>query len=216
MRRLLVLALTGTALVACSDRTADRSIGPFEPFLAKGGPSTKSVDFDISDAGFSLTSDGKGTYRNGICGVVATSTDAGLHLAPAEGSIPKSQRAACAGIAPRAGTVRFELRHVSDNPHVDDSQSPPGSGVFNLGNVKFGSGAAQAVTINSSAACGTAGMRFTPVTYPGSDSVIREDLGGGAWHMYTQPWPNNKGYCENNGVVSYWHVSFDLQLQILN
>jgi hypothetical protein len=112
--------------------------------------------------------------------------------------------------------VTLALRHVSDNPHVDNAVSPPGSGTFNVQNVKFGFGAAQATTINASGTpfCGTLGLRFTSVTFPGSSDVVREDLGGGLWHMYTRPWPDNKAYCENGGVAAYWHVSFDLHVQI--
>lgn len=59
------------------------------------------------------------------------------------------------------------------------------------------------------------GLRFTPVTFPGTSDVARDDLGGGLWHMYTRPYPDNIGYCENDGRVAYWHVSFDLYVQIL-
>jgi hypothetical protein len=186
-----------------------------EPALAKGGgggaPSGQSVDFTITDAGYSLASDGKGTYRNGVCGVVGGWQDI-MHLAPAEGRIAKNQQAACAGIAPRGVTLVLAIRHLSDNPHVDDTTS---GGPYAVQNVKFGFGAAEATTINSSAPCGTAGLRFTSVTYPGSDNTLRDDLGGGLWHMHTRLWPDNKAYCENGGTVTFWHVSFDLYAQVL-
>jgi hypothetical protein len=44
--------------------------------------------------------------------------------------------------------------------------------------------------------------------------VTRDDLGGGQWHMYTRPYPDNIGYCANGGVAAYWHVSLDLTLQV--
>ena len=162
----------------------------------------------------SLVSDGKGIYRNGICGVLAGF----YHMAPAGASIPKSQKAACAGIAPRGATLTLAVRHVSDNPHVDNAASPAGSGSWALQNVKFGSAAPQQTTINAAPSCGASGvgMRFASAVYPGSDDVVREDLGGGLWHMYTQPWPNNKAYCVQNGVVTFWHVSFEMYVQIVN
>jgi hypothetical protein len=193
--------------------------------LAKGGgggggggsTSTQNADFTINSSGMSLVSDGKGTYRHEVCGVIGAWSTI-THLAPAEGKIPKAQQASCAGIAPRKATVTLAVRHISDNPHVDDSASPVGSGAFNVLNVKFGWGAALATTINASGStpfCGTAGLRFTSATYPGTSDLAREDLGGGLWHMYTRPWPDNLGYCENNGVVRYWHVSMDMHVQIL-
>ncbi len=182
---------------------------------ARSGPVTQKVDFTIGDVGTSLVSDGKGTYRNGICGVVGTWTDI-LHLAPAGASVPKAQKAACTGIAPRAATLTLAVRHVSDSPHVDDAASPAGSGVFSVQNVKFGFGSAAETTINATPSCGTLGLRFSSVTYPGSDNVIRTDLGGGLWHMYSRPFPDNRAYCANGTSVTYWHVSMDLRVQIVN
>lgn len=214
--RWLCLAALTTA-VGCSDAAVAPHLVLDEASLAKGAPSTQKVDFTITDAGMNLVSDGKGIYRDGICGVVGTWSSSGSHLGPAEGRIPKSQQASCVGIAPRAATVTLAVKHISDNPHVDDGASPPGSGVFNVGNVKFGFGTAQASTINAAGSipfCGTLGLRYTSVTFPGTSDVVREDLGGGLWHMYTRPWPDNIGYCENGGVVAYWHVAFDLYQQI--
>lgn len=212
MNRLAPLVALGLAgLLACGDATIQPL--PLEPALAKGGkPVARPLDFTITDAGMSLTSDGKGIYQNGVCGVLAGWPDIGMHLSPAGGSIPKSQKAACTGIAPRRATLVLAVRHLSDDPHVDDTPSS-GSGAFDVQNVKFGFGAAEATTINSLASCGTAGLRFTSVTYPGSDNTVREDLGGGLWHLYTRPWPDNKAYCENGGSVTFWHVSLDLYVQ---
>lgn len=191
---------------------------PVDPLLAKGGaPLNQSADFTITDAGMGLTSDGKGIYRDGTCGVIGVWSDASTHLSPAGGKIPRSQQGSCSGIAPRSATVTLAVRHLSDNPHVDDSASPVGGGTFNVGNVKFGWGSALATTINASGLtpfCGTLGLRYTPVTFPGTSNVVRQDLGNGQWRMYTNPWPDNIGYCENNGSVAYWHVAMDLLVQI--
>lgn len=211
---LMALSLT----MGCTDRAFTASLSQ-DASLAKGGDQWTSVPaaFTITDAGNSLASDGKGVYTDGVCGVVAWwSSDGGFYLSTALGRIPRSQRDACAGIAPRAATVTLALRHVSDDPHVDESPSPS---AFTVVNIKFGDGAAQATTINAgnngTPICGTLGLRYTSVTFPGSSDVIREDLGSGLWHMYTRPWPDNMAYCENGGIVTFWHVSFDLYAQIL-
>jgi hypothetical protein len=204
--RLLALPLL-MLTVACGDSRSP--VDPSEVALAKGGnPEPQKVEFTIT-SGNSLAGDGKGVYRDGVCGVLAGWSDL-LHLAPAGTKIPKSQQAACAGIAPRAASLTLAVRHLSDDPHVDDE---PTAAVYPVQNVKFGFGAAAATTINASPSCGTLGLRFTSVTFPGSSDVVREDLGGGLWHMYTRPWPDNKGYCENGGIVTYWHVSMDIMVQ---
>lgn len=205
-----------TAVIGCRDATVAPDL-PLDPSLAKGGPAgAQAVDFTITDAGLSVVSDGKGTYRDGICGVGGSYADL-LFLSPAGQKIPKSQQASCIGIAPRRATVTLALKHISDDPHVDDDQSPAGGGVFDVGNIKFGFGSALATTINASSSagfCGTAGLRYTPITWPGSDFTVRDDLGNGYWHLYTKPWPDNKASCENNGVVAIWHVSFDIYAQV--
>ena len=209
--------LTLVMAIGCSDRAFTTSL-PEDASLAKGGPpAPQRVEFTITDAGLSLQSDGKGVYQDDVCGVLATWSPDLLFLGTAYNRIPKSQQAACVGIAPRAASVTLALRHISDDPHVDETPSP---NTFNIVNVKFGFGSAAATTINAgnngTPICGTLGLRFTSVTFPGSSDTIREDLGGGLWHMYARPWPDNKAYCENGGVVAFWHVSFDLNAQILN
>ena len=60
-----------------------------------------------------------------------------LHLAPAEGTIPRAQKASCTGIAPRGAVLTVSLKHVSDNPHVDQQVTATSYGVQNI---KFGFG----------------------------------------------------------------------------
>jgi hypothetical protein len=196
-------------IAACEDAP---TLGPdVTASFAKSG--TQRVDFTITDVGTSLVSDGKGVYADGVCGVTGSWASDVTHLAPAEAKIPRSQQAACAGIAPRAATLTLAVRHLSDVPHLDDNGSPVGSGSFSVSNVKFGWGSANATTVNAGN-CGTVGLRFTSTTYPGTDNLVREDLGGGSWHMYTLPWPNNRAYCQINGAGTYWHVPMDVYVQI--
>jgi hypothetical protein len=201
------------AATACSE--SPTSAPAIEPSFARGSQVPRA-DFTILDAGMSLVSDGKGTYVDGMCGVWGSWTTDQTYLAPAGAKVPKSQQATCEGIAPRTATLTLAVRHVSDDGvnHVDDANSPVGSGVFAVSDVKFAWGGAQATVVNASPApCGTIGLRFTSVTYPGTNNVVRDDLGGGLWHMYTQPWPDNIAYCEVGGVASYWHVALDLYVQ---
>lgn len=213
MFRRLPLSLLVVAAVGCGDPASPRM--PIDVGLAKGGTTTQRVDFTITDAGLSLSSDGKGVYQDGVCGSWGSWADV-LFLAPAYSKVPKSQQAACVDLAPRAATVTLAVRHMSDDPHVDDSASAPGSGTFSVQNVKFGYGAALATIINATGStpfCGTLGLRYTSQTFPGTSDVARDSLGGGRWHMYTRP-SEDIAYCENDGVAAYWHVSFDLEVQV--
>jgi hypothetical protein len=216
MNRFSAQGLVTLTLVisACSDSvSAPTPAGQLS--LAKGGPTSENVDFTITDAGMSVVSDGKGTYRNGVCGVLGTWSSDVLFLAPAGSSVPKSQKVACAGIAPRGATLNLTVRHVSDDPHVDDDQAPAGHGSYAVQNIKFGFGPAGASTVNAAGSCGSIGLRFSPITYPGSDDLIRDDLGGGRWHMYSRPWPDDVAYCDNGTSVTFWHVAVDLYVQVV-
>jgi hypothetical protein len=211
-RRHIVLILLLTGPAACTD--SPTALPVTEALLARGGPTVQRADFTIADAGMSVVSDGKGQYRDGVCGVVGSWASDVTYLAVADGSIPKSQQASCTGIAPRAAKLTLAVRHLSDNPHVDDVQSPVGGGVFSVSNIKFGWGTALATTVNAPFSCGAIGLRFTSVTYPGTDNVVRDNLGNGVWHMYTRPFPDNRAYCEVGGVPTYWHVSLDVTVAI--
>src|SRR6185503_17315008 len=130
--RRLISLLTLVTAIGCSDRALTTSLG-HEASLAKGGPpAPQRVDFTITDAGLSLQSDGKGIYRDGVCGVFGSLSTDVMFLGPDYTRIPKSQQAACAGIAPRAASVTLALRHISDNPHADEEASPSGFNVVNV------------------------------------------------------------------------------------
>jgi hypothetical protein len=217
LRRLAILIVALLYTIGCSDGAFTTSL-PTAASMAKGGQPVPDpqADFSITDAGLSLQSDGKGVYRSNVCGVGGWWDGVGGSFAPASVKIAKSQQASCAGIAPRAASVTLALRHVSDNPHVDESVP---STVWNVANVKWGTGGNGTTTINAgnngTPICGTLGLRFSSTTFPLSSNSVRDDLGGGLWHLYTRPWPDNKAYCESGGVVTYWHVSFDMYAQVI-
>jgi hypothetical protein len=180
----------------------------------------------LSDVETDLTSDGKGEYRDGVCGVIAYTipdVEPGFHMSPAGGSIPKSQTAACAGIAPRAATLRLGLQHLSSTPHVDDP-APAIGGSFPLGNLassplgatKINSGGGVCFHVDRRGSLSGRGLRFDPVNYPGSNSLIRDNLGGGQYHIYSAAYPDNIAYCEGDTGITFWHVVVDLNIQVLN
>lgn len=198
--------------------------------LAKGGPAPTQVPIVMTlvDAGTDLVSDGKGAYQNGVCGVSAVAnfdgTAWGFQMSPTGASIPKSQAVACAGIAPRAGTITLALKHVSDGPLADDhvDVTAGNGGTFNLQNLALT--AAGGSKINGPTPCyhvarngslSGLGLRLDSQNFPGSNNLIRDNLGNGLWHIYSAPWPGNMAYCEGDNGVSFWHVVVDIQVQIL-
>ncbi|HSG08645.1 MAG TPA: hypothetical protein VLA36_09810 [Longimicrobiales bacterium] len=209
MTRQALLTLTLLFAASCTESPATDPLTP-EPSFAKGGRTTKRADFTINSGGMSLVSDGKGIYQDDVCGVWGSWTADLTYLAPAYTTVRKAQ---CADIAPRAATLTLAVRHLSDAPHLDDTESPAGSGVFSVTDVSFGWGANQTTTVNAAFVC-TTGIRFSAAAYPGTDDVVREDLGGGLWRMYTRPYPHNRAWCDVNGVSTYWHVDLDVLVQM--
>ncbi len=204
--------------VSCGDPSTTPNETPAQ--LAKGGPNpTQFLSVTtIEDAGTDLTSDGKGPYQNNVCGVSSVANlwntgTWGFQMAPNAVRIPKSQAAACAGIAPRAASLRLAVKHLSSTPvHVDDI-APVDAGTFALGNLALTSLGGS--LFNSAAPCGLRGLRLDSQNFPGSNDLIREELGNGLWHLYTAAYPANLAYCENNGVISYWHVVMSIRVQVL-
>jgi len=215
--------------IALATACNDPSTTPVEPGaqLAKGGPNPTQYSSvtTILDAGADLVSDGKGAYQDNVCGVWSVanlwSTGTwGFQLSPAGISIPKSERAACTGIAPRTATMRLAVKHLSDSPHLDDPASPDG-GTYSLGNLALtytgGSlfnGPTPCYYVSRNGSLSGKGLRLDSQNYPGSDDLIREDLGNGLWHIHTAPWPDNLAFCEGDTGTSYWHVVVNVQVQI--
>lgn len=200
-------------LAACTDPPVALKTGNTVDLAKGGGGAIQRADFTITDGGLSVSSDGKGTYPDGICGVVGRLQSDILFMAPAGATISGKQKAACTGIAPRTATLTLSIRHISDNPHVDDTLSVA---AYAIDNIKVGTaGTSPITTVNSSESCGGQGLRFAPPGYPGSDYAVLDDLGGGHWHVYTRPWPDNRAYCEVNGLPAFWHVSLDIYVQLL-
>lgn len=222
-----LLLVTGLLAALGCDGPSGGPLAPDAQF-AKGGPGPTSAPIVmtfLSEDRADLMADGKGAYQNGVCGVYAVAnidaSGTGYQMAPRGASIPKSQAAACAGIAPRGATMRLAVKHVSDNPHVDDP-APTDGGTFNLVNIKLAP--LGATVINAGPACFHVdrngrimglGLRLDSQNFPGSNNLVRNDLGGGLLHVFTAPYPNNVAFCEDDSGVSYWHVVVDLQVQIL-
>ena len=214
------------SMTACAD--SGEPSNPPADFAKAGGPATTTtypLAVTLGAAGGDLLSDGKGAYQSEVCGVNGWASFDGTNwsfiMSPTGSAIPRSEVAACTGIAPRAATMTLATKHLSDNPHLDETGSI-GSGTYNLGNIKLPP--LGGTVINAGPACfhitksgriSGLGLRLDADNYPGSNDLIREDLGGGQWHAYTAPWPNNVAFCEDDTGTSYWHVNVDITISVL-
>lgn len=190
--------------------------------FAKGGGKPQpapSVRLTIQDGG--VLSDGQGSYVAGECGfagsfnIAEDLTGANMHLSGDPEGCP----------AARSATLRLLVRHVTDDPHVDDATDPLGEfaiaqfklvltnnvGVVNASEPLPGTSApTSCFEVGNSGRKTGRGLRFDAVNFPGSNSLVVTSLGNGAWQARTAPYPNNVAYCENDDGISFWHVDMDL------
>jgi hypothetical protein len=223
----LCIALLG--LGGCRDTSAllPTDTGPPQekPQLAKPqpvpgtGPISETIlDFTATSEPTHLRSDGRGAYTNGVCGVNAsTAGDAANELAVSLWPAASTPAASCGGA--RSATVRMLVRHLGDDPHVDDDTTPVGDLV--LGNMAVGVNGVAKINAPTLACFHSSrggrsmsgiGMRFNTAVYPGSNYLNVTVNGDRLWHIETAPYPNNIGYCEGDLGVSYWHMNLSIDI----
>lgn len=56
------------------------------------------------------------------------------------------------------------------------------------------------------------GLRFDAQSFPGSNFLQVTQLGGRMYRVRTAVYPHNLGYCENDGGISFWHVTMDVKV----
>lgn len=218
----LVIA-TGLVMSACIS-------GPLEPgedpgiLVAKGGgkpaptPGTGPTSVTVLDLG--IRSDGRGAYSDGVCGVTTTIFDLDgtgnlwERLILNDGStLPSS----CG--EPRAAAVRMLVRHISDNPHVDDATTPVGDVL--ISNMWFGANGAAKINAPGPACFYSSrggrswsgvGMRFNSAVYPGSDDLNVTVISDRQWHIETAPYPDNVAYCDGDLGTTFWHIDLSLDV----
>lgn len=219
----ILLALVA-ALAAC-EQAPTAPTPEVDVHLAKGGNggppnAAASVSFVIHDeldgAATGLTSDGAGAYTEGECGVDAWLDDVVAFMNPTGERVSKDE--VCA-VLPRSATVTLAVRHVSDDPHVDETLGTPLTG--SMTNIKLGHSNGRAtinvplcaITDPKSGKTSGLGLRFNPehATFPGSDFLAVSD-DGTTLRFTSKPYPDNVAGCENEDGVSYWHVDVDVEV----
>lgn len=212
------------ALVGCSEPplAPDAAV---TPQFGKGGGSgggtiAKRLDFEFVP-GTSIASDGLGIYEDGVCGTVGTWGD--IAVFDPFASIPRSQTSACSGLPTRSATITLALLHGPAADHSQDQVvTSQGAGSYAVDQVKVGAAGGGVVnmygpcnTVDRRGNVGGTGLRLNPGSYPGTDGMITEDLGGGVWRFHTAAYPENVAYCQDaSGAVTYWHVDIDVAARL--
>lgn len=181
----------------------------FEVFLAGGGPQSRlSIDMVIADLTSGLRSDGEGTYIDQDCGVYAWLSGVAF-MNPDAARIEREDRSRC-GDGRRAWASVEGVEYLLTNIHLrpDDWYTPANAvGTVNAGTVcMFVSG-------NGNKISGK-GLRFNPADYVGSDGLNVEKLSATSWRFWTSPYPDNKGWCEDDTGIRLVHFDLDVTVSL--
>jgi hypothetical protein len=210
LQRLRAFALIGV-LGACSTEEAKTSLMPTEPMFAKppAGPvdPTAAFWFPLDDAALGLRSDHQfvsdtsSVYANGVCGVnskifatteASNSGDAIMHTnnpRTADRKCTLYPRTVTLEYAPgdvESSTVFMNVRAIANTTY----QIPIGSTVRRALAVQ--AGRCESLRFNTQPAGGI---------YLGADSVNVTRVDASTWLVETQPYPNNKAYCNATGEL---------------
>ena len=214
-------------LPACQDGQAPLptasgpELAPPQPAPGTGPILVTLQDLMASGTPTNLLSDGRGAYVNAVCGVTAHTADNGgvlfAYLSPAS----TTPAASCGGA--RRATVRMSFRHLSDDPHVDDTSRRIED--LALGEIAVGVNGVAKVNAPTLAcfhlskggrSMSGIGMRFNSAAYPGSSYLNVTVTGDRLWHVETAPYPDNIGYCEGDLGISFWHMQVSLDITPAN
>jgi hypothetical protein len=218
LRNLLPRVTLLVVLSACS--APEQLVNPLDEaaMLAKAppGPSdpTASFLFPLDGTGLDVLSDGQFTsggnsvYANGVCGVsskiFATLAASNSGDATMQTNNPTNKDRKCAAY-PRKLTVVFgpgdqqtsavfiNARHIQNTTY----SLPVGETDHHILNI-------------NEARCD--GLRWTThgagSEYLGGDSVNVTRVDASTWLVESQPYPNNKAYCNNTGQLHHLNVRF--------
>ena len=199
--------------------TGKKGIGS-EMFLISGDP-TSAWFVPLPTSSYALVSDDK--YQNGgysmyedrVCGVVskifATEAYSNSGDAIVQTDQPSSKDRKCAHW-PRKVTFRY--------PDGTSEASAFRANVQFIQNstnaIPVGATVKRALNLSSSASASRCGIiKFRPVdntgTTIGGDSVLVTRVNSFTWEVRTQPPPNNRGYCMNNGQLYNMPVHFRVE-----
>jgi len=173
---------------------------------------------DLSDR---ITSDGRGSYADGACGVQATFNLTDARLVPDASKIRPQDVTACGGRQARKVMASFTQRVDGSPPAIQDGNTV-GAHFFKVDEVEL-------VTTDSGTVLRTAiaitegvcahGLRFNPSLDSQSNSVAVKKNTDGTWTVATQAFPNDVAVCipdedsPNPPMRSYYHMPFQIAVR---
>ncbi len=221
MALLTVISMLG---IACTEGPTDSAGELTGPEFAKGGKrkpaGDPSITVTFADPGNNVTSDGRGSYVDGECGVKATFNINDARLDPDAKKINPKNQGSCGGRDPRKVMVAF-------TDLVGGSQ--PGGRVENtVGANFFKVNVMEQVTVADETVLRTAvihgagcahGLRFNLTQESDSDEVEVTKNDDGTWTVAAEA-PNDVAVCipdedgANPPPRSYYHMSFSITVTL--
>lgn len=200
-------AILITVVVAgCDTLPTDTDASSVVAF-AKGGQNstTERIDVTITDLTPGLRSDDEGTYIDQDCGVWAW-MDGVAFMNPDAARIPKADQQRCGdGRYAWANLDGVDYELINIHLRADDPANPTSAvGTVNASTL--------CVFVGPSGRTSGKGLRFNPDDFPGSDPLNVEKLSDTSWRFWTSPYPDNKGWCEDDTGIHI--VNFDLDVTV--
>lgn len=237
-----VLLLALFIFLGC-DEAREKSPTAVEIVAAKKGgkpgppePSGLPLIFEFGDGGtYKITSDDRGSYENGECGVTATfnvnpseptDTEADARLVNEITKLSPKEAATCGERDPRQIMVAFTDAHPVDGsePASHDGETV-GAYFMNIRDVEdvaFGVPELRTAVMYFWGGECEGGLRFNPYKDPESNKVKVTNNGNGTWTVETQPFPNDVAVCipneggkgKNVAPRSYYHLPFQVEVSL--
>jgi hypothetical protein len=211
--------------IACSDAPTDSLAELTGPQLAKGGnkgppAGDPSITATFADGeGDNITSDGRGSYVDGVCNVGATFNleDARLYL---KGGVKRKDQATCGD--PRRFLVDFTDRVPGSPLSPQDGNVGVEGSFMNVDHVEMvteADGLVSRTATFHTPGCGL-GLKFnstqSTTDFPVNDVGVKQNPDG-TWTVKTQPFPNDVAVCipsEQGEERRYYHMPFSLTISL--
>ncbi|MBI4503666.1 MAG: hypothetical protein HY700_21200 [Gemmatimonadetes bacterium] len=217
------LMVATALLAACGDTTPTSTSSVVAPELAQGKPpGDPPIVLTFRDhATDNITSDGRGSYEHGACGVMATFNLTDARLDPDANKIRPQDVTACGGRTPRKVMVAFTQR-VEGSPPGGQDGNTVGANFFKVNEVELvteGNGTVLRSAVAHGAGCAH-GLQFNPNQDPQSNYVEVTKNADGTWTVATQAHPNDVAVCipdedqTNPPPRSYYHMPFQATVRL--
>ncbi len=211
--------------IACTEGPTDSAGELTGPEFAKGGKrkpaGDPSITVTFADPGNNVTSDGRGSYVDGECGVKATFNINDARLDPDAKKINPKNQGSCGGRDPRKVMVAFTDLVGGSQPGGRDG-STVGANFFKVNEmeqVTLAHGTVLRTAVIHGAGCAH-GLRFNLNQDSNSDEVEVTKNTDGTWTVATKPSPDDVAVCipdedkNPDELRSYYHMPFSITVRL--